>query len=87
MVIILFFNVNTQRFIIIYRIDKFKNRYASLSLKNKNSPNQESPIAEETPVSEDAPVEEAPVSEDAPLEEAPVTKEPPSDDEESSKEK
>ena len=74
------------------RIDKFKNRYASLSLKNKKSPNQESPIAEETPVSEDAPVEETPVAEEtpvdeAPVEEAPVAEEPPSDDEESSKEK
>ena len=65
------------------RIDKFKNRYANLSLKNKKSPNQESPIAEETPVSEDAPVEEAPiveeapVSKDAPVEEAPVAEEAP----------
>ena len=82
------------------RIDKFKNRYANLSLKNKKSTNQESLIAEETPVSEDAalveeaPVEEAPVAEEtpvsedaAPVEEAPVAEEPPSDDEESLKEK
>ena len=71
------------------RIDKFKNRYANLSLKNKKSTNQESLIAEDTPVSEDAPVEEAPVeeapvaeetpvSEDAaPVEEAPVAEETP----------
>ncbi len=75
------------------RIDKFKNRYANLSLKNKKSPNQESPIAEDTPVSKVAPVEEAPVEEapvaketpvsedssveEAPVEEAPVAKETP----------
>ena len=37
------------------RIDKFKNRYAGLSLKNQKSSNQE-----EVPVAEDAPVEETP---------------------------
>ena len=48
------------------RIDKFKNRYAGLSLKNQKSSNQE-----EVPVAEDAPVDEAPVAEDAPVHEAP----------------
>ena len=56
------------------RIDKFKNRYASLSLKNQKSSNQEAPAAEE------APVEEASASE-----ETLVAKEDPADDEESSK--
>ena len=56
------------------RIDKFKNRYASLSLKNQKSSNQEAPAAEE------APVEEASASE-----EALVAREDPADDEESSK--
>jgi len=49
------------------RIDKFKNRYANLSL-NKQSV-EEAPV-EDAPV-EDAPVEDAPV-EDAPVEDAPV---------------
>ena len=54
------------------RIDKFKNRYAGLSLKNQKSSNQE-----EVPVAEDAPVDEAPVAEDAPVaEEAPVEETP-----------
>ena len=48
------------------RIDKFKNRYAGLSLKNQKSSNQE-----QVPVAEDAPVDEAPVAEDAPVEETP----------------
>ena len=62
------------------RIDKFKNRYAGLSLKNQKSSNQE-----EVPVAEDAPVDAAPVADDAPLaEEAPV-EEAPDADEESSK--
>ena len=52
------------------RIDKFKNRYAGLSLKNQKSSNQEAPV-EEAPVAEDAPVDEAPVAEDAPVHEAP----------------
>ena len=56
------------------RIDKFKNRYASLSLKNQKSSNQEAPAAEE------APVEEASASE-----EVLVAREDPADDEESSK--
>ncbi len=78
------------------RIDKFKNRYASLSLKNQKSSNQEAPAAEEAPVEEapaakEAPVEEAPAAEEAPVEEASaseealVAKEYPADDEESSK--
>ena len=59
------------------RIDKFKNRYASLSLKNQKSSNQEAPAAEEAPVEEapaakEAPVEEAPAAEEAPVEEAPA---------------
>ena len=57
------------------RIDKFKNRYAGLSL-NKNTeqtPAEDAPV-EEAPVAEEAaPVEEAPVAEEAaPVEEAPV---------------
>ena len=78
------------------RIDKFKNRYAGLSLKNQKSSNQEAPVAEEVPVyeapvaedapvAEEVPVDEAPVADDAPLaEEAPV-EEAPDADEESSK--
>ena len=45
------------------RIDKFKNRYAGLSLKNQKSSNQEAPV-EEAPVAEDAPVDEAPDSDE-----------------------
>ena len=45
------------------RIDKFKNRYAGLSLKNQKSSNQEAPV-EEAPVAEDAPVHEAPDSDE-----------------------
>ena len=56
------------------RIDKFKNRYANVSLKSKQSP-----VAEEAPV-EEAPVEEAPVAEEAPVEEAPATEENSSND-------
>ena len=67
------------------RIDKFKNRYASVSLKSKQSPVedapvQEAPVAEEAPVA-DAPVaEEASVAEEAPVEKAPVTEENSSND-------
>ena len=51
------------------RIDKFKNRYAGLSLKK----NTEQTPAEEAPVVEEAPAEEAPVAEEAaPVEEAPA---------------
>ena len=46
------------------RIDKFKNRYSNVSLKSKQAPVTEAPVAE-------APVEEAPVAE-APVEEAPL---------------
>ena len=79
------------------RIDKFKNRYAGLSLKNQKSSNQEVPldeasVVEDAPVSEEAPVaEDAPISEEAPVEESPaadqvpVAKENPADDDESSK--
>ena len=62
------------------RIDKFKNRYAGLSLKNQKSSNQE-----EAPVAEDAPVDEAPVVEDAPVAEDAPVEETPDADEESSK--
>ena len=64
------------------RIDKFKNRYANVSLKSKQSPVEEAPVAEEAPVeeapvAEEAPVEEAPVAEEAPVEETPVAEEAP----------
>ena len=64
------------------RIDKFKNRYANVSLKSKQSPVEEAPVAEEAPVeeapvAEEAPVEEASVAEEAPVEEAPVAEEAP----------
>ena len=67
------------------RIDKFKNRYAGLSLKNQKSSNQEAPAAEEAPVEEAPAAEEAPVEEASASEEALVAKEDPADDEESSK--
>ena len=67
------------------RIDKFKNRYASLSLKNQKSSNQEAPAAEEAPVEEALAAEEAPVEEASASEEALVAREDPADDEESSK--
>ena len=56
------------------RIDKFQNRYANVSLKSKQSPEEEAPVAEE------APVEEAPVAQEAPIEEAPATEENSSND-------
>jgi len=56
------------------RIDKFKNRYANVSLKSKQSP------VEETSVADEAQAEEAPVAEEAPAEEAPVTEENSSND-------
>ena len=81
------------------RIDKFKNRYAGLSLKNQKSSNQEqvpvaedapvdeAPVAEDAPVAEEAPVDEAPVAEDAPVaEEAPVEETPDADEEGSKQE-
>ncbi len=39
------------------RIDKFKNRYAKVSLKSKQSAVEEAPVADEAPV-EEAPLEE-----------------------------
>ena len=71
------------------RIDKFKNRYAGLSL-NKNS---EQTPAEDTPLAEEAPAEDAPVAEEAaPVEEAqaedaPVAEEAAPDETENSEEK
>ena len=68
------------------RIDKFKNRYAGLSLKNQKSSNQEEvPVAEDASVSEDAPVDEAPVAEDAPVADETPVEETPDADEEGSK--
>ena len=70
------------------RIDKFKNRYAGLSL-NKNSeqtPAEDAPVAEEAAPVEEAPAEDAPVAEEAaPVEEAtaedaPVAEEAPAED-------
>jgi large subunit ribosomal protein L31 len=58
------------------RIDKFKNRYAGLSL-NKNSEQtsaEDAPVAEEAAPVEEAPAEDAP-AEDAPAEDAPVAEE------------
>ena len=52
------------------RIDKFKNRYAGLSL-NKNT--EQTPVVEEAAPVEEAPAEDAPVAEEAaPVEEAPA---------------
>ena len=51
------------------RIDKFKNRYAGLSLKK----NTEQTPAEDAPAAEEASAEDAPVAEEAaPVEEAPA---------------
>jgi large subunit ribosomal protein L31 len=63
------------------RIDKFKNRYANLSLKKQST--EEAPAVEEAAVVEEAPaVEEAPVAEEAPtVEEAPVAEEAPAGEE------
>ena len=81
------------------RIDKFKNRYAGLSMKNQKSSNQEAPfeeapVSDDAPVAEETPVDEAPVSEDAPVaeeapnntEEAPVEETPDADQESSKQE-
>ena len=47
------------------RIDKFKSRYANLSLKKQST--EEAPVVEEAPAAEEAPViEEAPAVEEAP---------------------
>ena len=69
------------------RIDKFKSRYANLSLKKQST--EEPPVLEEAP---EAPVvEEAPVLEEAPeapvAEEASVVEEPPSSEDSSEEEK
>jgi large subunit ribosomal protein L31 len=62
------------------RIDKFKNRYANVSLKSKQSPVEDAPVAEEAPVEEapvaDAPVTDAPVAEEVPVADAPVADAP-----------
>ena len=44
------------------RIDKFKNRYANVSLKSKQAPLEEAP-AEDAPIAEEAKLEEAPAEE------------------------
>ena len=63
------------------RIDKFKNRYANVSLKSKQTPVAEEVPVEEAPVAEEVPVaDEAPVVEEAPVEEAPVAEENSSND-------
>ena len=69
------------------RIDKFKSRYANLSLKKQS--NEEPPVVEEAseaPVVEEAP--EAPVVEEAPVaEESSVIEEAPSTEDSSEEEK
>ena len=50
------------------RIDKFKNRYAGLSLKKNEDPKPSEPLLVNEPVAEAAPAEE-PVAEAAPAEE------------------
>ena len=55
------------------RIDKFKNRYAGLSLQNQKSTNENLPVSEEVPSTEVPAVEEAPAAEEVPaVEEAPA---------------
>jgi large subunit ribosomal protein L31 len=63
------------------RIDKFKSRYANLSLKKQS--NEETPVVEEAPVIEEAPV----VEEASVIEEAPVVEEAPSSEDSSEEEK
>ena len=63
------------------RIDKFKNRYAGLSLKNKKSSDQESPIAKEESVNQEVPVEQAPAAEEAPLNKEALVEETPAAEE------
>ena len=55
------------------RIDKFKNRYAGLSLKKntEQTPAEDAPVAEEAATVEEASAEDAPVAEEA----APVAEE------------
>ena len=56
------------------RIDKFKNRYAGLSLKNQKSTNENLPVSEEVPSTEAPAVEETPAVEEANAsDEAPAT--------------
>ena len=47
------------------RIDKFKNRYAGLSLNKNSEQTPDAPVAEETAPVEEAPAEDAPVAEEA----------------------
>ena len=61
------------------RIDKFKNRYANVSLKSKQAPAEEAPV-EHAPVAVEAEVEEATIAEEAKVEEAPITEEAPAED-------
>ena len=64
------------------RIDKFKNRYAGLSLKNQKSPNENLPVSEEVPSTEAPAVEETPAAEEAPAaEETPAVEEAHASDE------
>ena len=57
------------------RIDKFKSRYASVSLKKNDKP-----AVEEVPAAEEAPAEEAPAVEEAPAEEEPAAEEAPANE-------
>ena len=77
------------------RIDKFKNRYAGLSLKNQKSTNENLPVSEEAPAAEETPaVEETPAAEEAPaaeethaVEEAHASDEAPATEDNSSPDK
>ena len=76
------------------RIDKFKNRYAGLSLKNQKSTNENLPVSEEVPSIEAPAVEDAPAFEDAPaaeetpaVEDAPAIEEAPATEDNSSPDK
>ena len=71
------------------RIDKFKNRYAGLSLKNQKSTNENLPVSEETPAVEETPaIEEAPAAEETPaVEEAHASDEAPATEDNSSPDK
>ena len=77
------------------RIDKFKNRYAGLSLKNQKSTNENLPVSEETPAVEEAPaageapaLDEAPAAEETPaVEEAHASDEAPATEDNSSPDK
>ena len=59
------------------RIDKFKNRYANVSLKSKQVPAEEAPVAvkaqvEDVPIVDEVAAEDAPVAVEAPAEDAPI---------------